>query len=203
MKHISDSGLLKFVMVLPCLVLFILFILFFYRAIFYKGMQKMQFFILFVSVASAVFLLVDPVVRFTDLMPVRFIAVPDSIILQRLLTASLLTGYILVSVFVGKDKSMRIAMYTWLVILLFNTVDITREGYLYLTWVKPVVNEHPATVKEMILEHVRHPRRETFLYGMIGPFVWIIVSVVCLVKIRKEKARLSLALTGKEGVKPL
>lgn len=196
MKQISGGILLSLIMALPYLLLLTLCILFFCRAVFYKGMQKMQFFTVFVSGASALFLLLMPLTRgFAGLMPVRFITAPAGTMLQWLLILALLVCYVLVFVLALKENAMRIVIYTWLVILLFNIADIMRNGYLFLTWVEPVVNEHPKTIPEMILSHVR-VRRESFLYHMIYPFFWVVISLVCLAKIRKEKARLAAAPGG-------
>ena len=200
MKQIAGGALISFLLFLPYVVLFVLFIIFFCMAIFYKGLQKMLFFTIFISGVSAMFVLISPMgiaMDFTGILPVRLINTYGSLLIPKLITTVILGGYIVVFIAALKARNLRIVVYAWLVFLLFNIMDIAHNGYLYLTWVKPVEPKHLSSSADIILLHVRRSTRAHFLYGMIGPLLWVFVSAVCLLKIRME-VRIALAAAGKE-----
>ena len=199
MKEIAGGALISFLLFLPYIVLFILFVIFFCMAFFYKGLQKLMFFTVFISGVSAMFVLISPMrlgMDFTGILPVRLINTPGSLLIPKLITTAILGGYIVVFVSALKARNLRVVVYAWLVFLLFNIMDIAHSGYLYLTWVKPVEPKHLQSTADIILSHVRRSTREHFLYQMVGPLLWVFVSAVCLLKIRME-VKIALAAAGK------
>ena len=197
MKQIAGGALVSFLLFLPYIVLFVLFIIFFCMAVFYKGLQKMLFFTVFISGLSAMFVLISPMrIDFTGILPVRLISTPGSLWIPKLITTAILGGYIVVFIAALKARNLRVVVYAWLVFLLFNIIDIAHNGYLFFTWVKPEEPKHALSSADIILLHVRRTTRERFLYQMIGPLLWVFVSTVCLLKIRME-VKLALAAAGK------
>jgi hypothetical protein len=108
-----------------------------------------------------------------------------------------------VAVYIGvfiaalRQRDIRVIIFTWLIILLFNAGDILVNAYRYFTWVKPVAKVYPTMAQSMIMEHVAGNRRGRFLTAMIYPSFWILISIFSLAKTVKEKIRMYLAAADK------
>jgi hypothetical protein len=163
-------------------------------------MQWMRFFVMLLAGISAMFLLLQRVgIDFTGVLPVRQVAISDNPLLQSLQALLLVAAYIGVFMAALRQRDIRVIIFTWLIILLFNAGDILVNAYRYFTWVKPVAKVYSTrlTPASIIMEHVAGNRRERFLSAMIYPSCWMLISIFSLAKTVKEKIRMYLAAADK------
>jgi hypothetical protein len=171
---------------------------FFFIAIFSPGMRWMSFFTMLIAGVSAMFLLILIFgINLAELLPLRLIPASGGIT-RWLMILLLLAGYVTVFIYALTERDLRAIIYTWLVILLFNAGAMVFNAWCWLTWVKPVPHVYPGTAADLIMEHVRHPHRQQYLYRMIYPSFWVIISTFSLIKTVKEKIKLYLAATRQE-----
>jgi len=186
-------------MALPYLLLGVLILVFFFIALFSKGMQWMSLFAMLIAGISAMFLLLQRIgIDFTTMLPVRLMATRGHPVLQMMQALLLTVAYIGVFIAALRQRDIRVIIFTWLIILLFNAGDMLVNAYRYFTWVKPVAKVYSTMPESIIMEHVTGNRRGRFLSGMIYPSFWILISTFSLAKTVKEKIRMYLAAADKQ-----
>jgi hypothetical protein len=173
----------------------IVFVIYFYRSIAAKGIQRIKIFTLAILgiaiLANFLFILTISYLGldFTEYLPARLILRPNHEYVRLALKSGLLVYFTAAFIILLSGKKIRFLKSVWVVFLLFNLADILLNFYFYITWVKPVAISNPKTIAEMILSHSVDFRREKFLQYMIYPFFWMVLSFIAIKKIAKEQKR--------------
>ena len=181
----------NFFILLPFIVAFLAFIIFYSRAIIFFGLKKLRRFTVILLGAFVVLFLLHFIKYFseTGLIPSGIIDISYDA-RYRIIK---LIGLAAVSAFtiykINKEKYTHWLTAAWVIIALLNIGEIIWQGFYYISWEEPVISANtntPDTVR-VILEHTMN--RSNYLSNMIYPACWILLSVLSLVKIRKEKIR--------------
>jgi hypothetical protein len=169
----TSPFLLNLIFYGPYVVLFLLFIIFFYRAISFHGITKLKKFTVALLGAFVVaFALRFFKLGFFDWIPIQFLKVAGTGNTTNLLIL-LTMGFFVMSI--AKIRTEKNARYLTLNWLLYGLLSAAYIGWLvYLTSLLP----EPLG-------------RSAYLKQMIYPELWVLVSCITVWKIRKEKRRLA------------
>jgi hypothetical protein len=153
----------------PYVILLVLFIIFFYRAIRFHGITKLKkFTVVMLGAFVVAFALRYFKFGFFDQVPIQFLKVAGNGNTTNLLIMLMMIFFVISITKIRTEKNARLLTTNWLVIGLFSAAYIGWLAYLY---------RRTAPVN-------------FYLKEMIYPFLWVVVCGISLWKIRKEKRRL-------------
>ena len=179
----------NFFILLPFIVAFLAFIIFYSRAIIFFGLKKLKRFTVFMLSALVVLIALYFIKYISDtrLIPTGIIDITYNAS-YRLVKLICLAGLLIVAIIrINKEKHTVWLTSVWAVIVALNVAEMVWNIYLYINYEVPeLAADTPKHVK-LILEQTINPR--SYLTNMIYPACWVLISALSLVKIRKEKLR--------------
>ncbi|OQP40708.1 hypothetical protein A4H97_13875 [Niastella yeongjuensis] len=156
----------------PYILLLILFLIFFYRAIRFHGITKLKKFTVgMLGVFVIAFALRYFKLNFFDWVPIQFLKVAGTGNTTILLILLMMIFFAMSIAKIRTEKKARFLSLNWLLICLFSVAYIFWLVYLYMLWKEPT-------------------GRAAYMKQMIYPLLWVLVSGISLWKIKKEKRRL-------------
>lgn len=179
----------NFFILLPFIVAFLAFIIFYSRAIIFFGLKKLRRFTV-IMLGSLVVLIALYFIKYisdTRLIPTGIIDISYNAS-YRLAKIICLAAFLMFAIFrISKEKHTVWLSSVWAVIVVLNLAEMVWNIYLYINYEVPeLAADTPKHVK-LILERTINPRN--YLTNMIYPACWVLISALSLVKIRREKQR--------------
>lgn len=166
------------------------FLFFYYPAIRQSGLIKLKKF-------TEVMLLVFGVaILFSRFMPAdMFYKLPLRVLLApgpdyaSYLILMVMVLFVYVAINIHKEEKPWLLMSAWLAIALLNAGDILLNAYYYNTFSLPDVNSNSSITADILMDKLMEHAilRVSYLYQMIYPAFWVIVSSISLIKIMKER----------------
>jgi len=170
----------------PYLILLILFIIFYYRAIRFYGITKLKkFTVVMLGAFVVAFALRYFKFGFFDWVPIQFLKIAGNEPITNVLILLMMVFFVTAIAKIRTEKNARFLSVTWLLIGLFSLAFGCWLTYLYAHLEAPAnrsaaplhINIDFTTIKSF------------YLTQMIYPFVWVMVCALSLWKIKKEKGR--------------
>jgi len=156
----------------PYVILLILFIIFYYRAIRFYGISKLKnFTVVMLGAFVVAFALRFFKINFFDWIPIQFLKVAGTGNTTNLLILLAMFFFVMSIAKIRTEKNARFLTINWLLYGLLSAAYIFWLAYLYML------------LKESM-------SRSAYMKQMIYPFCWVLVSCISVWKIRKEKRRL-------------
>jgi apolipoprotein N-acyltransferase len=172
----------------PYVILLILFIIFFYRAITFHGITKLKkFTVVMLGAFVVAFALRYFKFGLFDWVPIQFLKVAGNGNTTNSLILIMMVFFVISITKIRTEKNTKFLTINWLIIGLFSAAFTCWLAYFYIRWNSPD-NEFPATRLQLVID--QHKLRSFYLKEMIYPFSWVVASCISLWKIRKEKRRL-------------
>jgi hypothetical protein len=171
----------------PYVILLILFIIFFYRAIRFHGITKLKkFTVVMLGAFVVAFALRYFRINFFDWVPIQFLKIAGSEPVTNLLILLVMVFFVTAIAKIRTEKNARFLSVTWLLIGLFSLAFNCWLTFLYARWQPPISkSDNPMAIALDL-----HISPNFYLREMIYPFLWVMVCSISLWKIRKEKRRL-------------
>jgi hypothetical protein len=165
---------------------FTVFIFFYYPAIRQSGLLKLKKFteIMLLVFGCAVFFSRFVPADMIYKLPLRVLLVLGGAEYATPLVIMVMVFFVYVAINIHKEEKPKLLTSAWLAIALLNIGDILLNAYYYNTWSSPDVSENASSV-DIAMEHVLV--QISYLYQMIYPACWVIVSCISLIKIIKER----------------
>jgi hypothetical protein len=174
----------------PYVILLILFIIFFYRAIWFHGITKLKKFTVVVLGAFVVaFALRYFRFDFFDWIPIQFLKVAGTGNTTNLLILLTMAFFVISIAKIRTEKNARFLTINWLLYGLFSAAYIFWLVYLYMHWKAPAIDENAPLLERSLQARIIINGRSGYIRQMIYPFLWVLVSGISLWKIRKERRR--------------
>ena len=171
----------------PYVILLILFVIFFYRAIRFHGITKLKkFTVVMLGAFVVAFALRYFKFGFFDWVPIQFLKVAGNGNTTNLLILLIMIFFVISITKIRTEKNTKFLTVTWLIIGLFSVAFVCWLAYLYMLWDSPVFNQ--PNIPGVIIKPAAPIN--IYLKEMIYPFLWVIACCISLWKIRKEKRRL-------------
>ncbi len=168
----------------PYVVLLLLFIIFFYRAVSFHGITKLKkFTVVLLGAFVVAFALRFFKFDFFDWIPIQFLKVASTGTTTNLLILLTMCFFVLSVAKIRTEKNARYLTLNWLLYGLFSMAYIGYLVYEYARWTPTPELHHGLDIKLFY-------DRTYLLKQMIYPELWVLVSCIGLWKIRKEKRRL-------------
>jgi len=175
----------------PYVVLLILFLIFFYRAIRFYGVQKLKkFTVVMLGAFVVAFALRFFKFDFFDWVPIQFLKIAGNGNTTNLLILLMMIFFVTSITKIHIEKNARFLTLNWLLIGLFSVAFMGWLTYLYMAWEEPV-KKNPTSLLQINVD--LHLVRDFYLKQMIYPFLWVVVCCISLWKIKKEKRKLNYA----------
>jgi hypothetical protein len=173
----------------PYVILLILFIIFFYRAIGFHGITKLKkFTVVLLGAFVVAFALRYFRFDFFDWIPIQFLKVAGTGNTTNVLILITMAFFVMSIAKIRTEKNARFLTLNWLLFGLFSVAYIGWLVYLYMLWKEPVINENAPFTERILQVHILNGRTG-YMKQMIYPFLWVLASGISLWKIRKEKRR--------------
>jgi len=167
----------------PYVVLFLLFIIFYYRAISFHGITKLKkFTVVLLGAFVVAFALRFFKLNFFDWIPIQFLKVAGTGNTTNLLILLTMFFFVMSIAKIRTEKNARYLTINWLLYGLFSFAYIGYLVYEYAAWTPAPETHHGLDIKLFY-------DRTYLLKQMIYPELWVLVSCISLWKIRKEKRR--------------
>lgn len=171
----------------PYVILLILFIIFFYRAISFHGITKLKkFTVVMLGAFVVAFALRYFKFDFFNWVPIQFLKIAGNEPITNLLILLMMVFFVIAMAKIRTEKNARFLSLTWILIGLFSLAFNCWLTFLYARWQPPI--QKPTGPLQINID--LHMVRNFYLYQMIYPFVWTLVCSISLWKIKKEKRRL-------------
>jgi hypothetical protein len=182
----------NYFILVPFIVALLAFVIFFSRAILFTGLRRLKrFTVIMLCVFGALIVLYFlKYISETRLLPTGLIDISYEAT-NRIVKLIGITAFLAIAfIKINKEKNNWWLSAVWTVITALNAAEVIWLAYLYVNFQVPeLAADTPAAVRT-IVEHTINP--QTYLVNMIYPCCWIMISTLCLVKIRKEKQKLVL-----------
>jgi hypothetical protein len=182
----------NYFILVPFIIALLAFLIFFSRAILFTGLRRLKRFTLIMLCAFGA-LIVLYFIRYlseTRLIPTGLIDIGYDAS-NRIIKLIGLTAFIAVAFYkINKEKNNWWLTTVWAVIVALNAAEVIWLAYLYINYQVPELAADTSPVVKAIVEHTTDPQH--YIINMIYPGCWILISALCLVKIRKEKQKLVL-----------
>jgi hypothetical protein len=197
MKQLEQDTLLYLIHIIPLLIIGLVFLILFYKAISGDSVQQFKSLTLFVS---AIAIIAHLLIFFTpslglyiiDNLPLRI----SDRLTNPLARFILRWGFILffVSLFLVLlwRNNLRLIKCTWIVFVIFNLPEIVLDVYFFSTWIKPAPAKNSTTAAEIIFSHINY-NRERYLIELLYPLFWTLISLVLVKKITNVQNKKILA----------
>jgi hypothetical protein len=167
----------------PYVILLVLFIIFFYRAIRFHGITKLKkFTVVMLGAFVVAFALRYFKFGLFDWVPIQFLKVAGNGNTTNLLIFLVMVFFVIAITKIRTEKNARFLSLTWLLIGLLSLAFGCWLTFLYAHLETPVKHTGPLNLT-IDLTRVR----SFYLTEMIYPFLWVMVCALSLWKIRKEK----------------
>lgn len=171
----------------PYVILLILFLIFYYRAISFHGITKMKkFTVVMLGAFVVAFALRFFKFDFFDWVPIQFLKIAGDGPVTQVLILLMMIYFVIAITKIRTEKNARFLSVTWLLIGLLCFAFNCWLIFLYARWKPSLVKADGSMVYPLDLRMVR----TFYLTQMIYPFVWTLLCSISLWKIRKEKRRL-------------
>jgi hypothetical protein len=180
---------INFFILLPFIVAFLAFIIFYSRAIVFFGLKKLKRFTVLMLWAFIVLIVLYFIKYFseTGLIPTGIVDISYNAKYRIIKLICLAAFLIVAGIRINKEKQNAWLSAVWVIIVVLNVAEVVWNGYLYINYKVPeFAASNPEQVK-FILEHTINPKN--YLTNMIYPACWVLISALSLAKIRREKLR--------------
>lgn len=174
---------------LPFIVAFLAFIIFYSRAIIFFGLKKLRRFTVILLGAFAVLITLYFIRYFsgTDLIPTGIVDISDNANYRIIKLIGLAAFLIFAAIRIHKEKKIAWLTAVWTIIVVLNIAEIVWNAYLYINYKVPELAVNTPEQVKFILQHTNDAKY--YLGNMFYPGCWVFISALSLVKIRKEKLR--------------
>jgi hypothetical protein len=179
----------NFFILLPFIVAFLAFIIFYTRAIIFFGLRKLKRFTV-IMLGAFVALIALHFAKYLgepDIIPTGIVDISYNGS-NRLLKLICIAVFLIIAIIrINKEKQTTWLTAVWMVIVLLNIAEVVWNAYLYVNYQVPeLAADTPKHVK-LILERTNNPSR--YLGNMIYPACWVLISALSLAKLKREKQR--------------
>ena len=159
---------------------------YFYLSVKAKGLEKFFRITLFTLMLGAAFTLMSVFTSpflgldLTTVLPVRGTLVSLPFLF-----------FLIFSILLYRSRSnpnITLLKIAWVVMLCFNVGDMLLNLYLYFSWepAVPILKNYKTLSEKMIMEHVRNPRRENYLFLLISPALWTLACGIGVYKVFRQ-----------------
>ncbi|MCS3797259.1 hypothetical protein [Niastella sp. OAS944] len=179
----------NFFILLPFIVAFLAFVIFYSRAIIFFGLKKLKRFTVIMLSALVVLIALYFIKYISDtrLIPTGIIDISYDAKNRIVKLICLAAVLIFAIISINKEKQTSWLTAVWVAIVVLNVAEVLWNAYLYINYKVPELAADNPTHIKLILEHTINPRN--YLTNMIYPACWVLISALSLVKIRREKLR--------------
>ena len=180
----------NFFILLPFIVAFLAFTIFYARAIIFFGLKKLKRFTVVMLWAFTVFIVLDLINFFggTGLIPTGIVDIDDNA-KYRIIKLICLTAFLIFAgIRINKEKQNVWLSAVWAIIVVLNVAEVVWNGYLYINYKVPELAADTSEHVKYILQHTNNSKM--YLSNMIYPGCCVLISALSLVKIKREKQRL-------------
>jgi len=171
----------------PYVILLVLFIIFFYRAVRFHGITRLKkFTVVMLGAFVVAFALRYFKFGLFDWVPIQFLKITGNGNTTNLLILLIMVFFVISITKIRTEKNTKFLSVTWLIIGLFSAAFVCWLAYLYILWKAPVKDQ--PNIPGLIIEPATPVN--FYLKEMIYPLLWVLVCWISLWKIKKEKRRL-------------
>ncbi|WP_133054709.1 hypothetical protein [Niastella populi] len=183
---------MNYFILVPFIIALLAFCIFFSRAILFTGLRRLKRFTLIMLCAfgALIVLYFIKYISETRLIPTGLIDISYEAN-NRIVKLIGMAAFVAIAFYkINKEKNNWWLTAVWAVIVALNAAEVTWLAYLYVNYQVPeLAADTPAVIRE-IVAHTTNPQH--YIINMIYPCCWILISALCLAKIRKEKRKLVL-----------
>lgn len=183
---------MNYFILVPFIIALLAFVIFFSRAILFTGLRRLKRFTLIMLCAfgALIALYFIKYISETRLIPTGLIDISYEAG-SRIIKLIGMTAFVAIAFYkINKEKNNWWLTAVWAVIVALNAAEVIWLAYLYINYQVPELAADTPAVVKAIVEHTENPQH--YIFNMIYPCCWILISALCLAKIRKEKRKLVL-----------
>lgn len=174
----------------PYILLLVLFLIFYYRAIRFYGITKLKkFTVVMLGAFIVAFALRYFKFNFFDWVPIQFLKIAGNEPITNVLILLMMVFFVTAIAKIRTEKNARFLSLSWLLIGLFSLAFGCWLTYLYAHSDAPV--NRPTGPLHIAID--LSTIKSFYLRQMIYPFLWVMVCAISLWKIKKEKGKILVA----------
>ncbi len=183
---------MNYFILVPFIIALLAFVIFFSRAMLFTGLRRLKRFTLIMLCAfgALIALYFIKYISETRLIPTGLIDISYEAG-NRIIKLIGMAVFVAIAFYkINKEKNNWWLTAVWAIIVALNAAEVIWLAYLYINYQVPELAADTPAVVKAIVEHTENPQH--YIINMIYPCCWILISALCLAKIRKEKRKLVL-----------